>query len=84
MTNVLSSGAEVDWSLSINGHVVDSFVVSEGFTGAIHRDVTFAKFKGRQSNVKLYVTNEVPSGEGSISLSYADCGGPHSITLKKA
>jgi len=82
-TNALNSGAEVDWSLSINGHTVDSFVVSEGFTGTIHRDVTFAKIKGRKYAVKLYVTNEVPGGEGSITLSYADCGGAHSIVLKK-
>ncbi len=83
-TNVLSGGAEVDWSVSINGHKVDSFVVSEGFTGTVHRDVHFTKIRGRQYAVKLYVTNEVPSGDGSITLAYADCGGAHSITLKKA
>lgn len=80
--NFLSNGAEVDWSLSINGTTVDSFVVNEGFTGAIHRSVRFARIN-KPYNVKLFVTNEVPSGDGSISLSYADCGGPHQLVLKK-
>ena len=84
VTNVLSGGAQVDWNLLINNKVVDSFVVQEGFTGPIHRDVKFKKIKGKSFTVKLVVTNEVPSGGGSITLAYADCGGVHSITLKKS
>src|SRR5689334_2788544 len=83
-TNVLSNGAELDWSVFINGHTVDSFVVAQGFTGTVHRDVHFTRIAGRKYAVKLYVTNEVPSGDGSITLAYADCGGAHSIVLKKA
>jgi hypothetical protein len=82
-TNALTEGNEVDWSLSINGHTVDSFVVAFGFSGTIHRDVTFAKIAGKTFAVKLYVTNEVPGGGGSITLAFADCGGAHSIKLKK-
>jgi hypothetical protein len=82
-TNSLTSGNEVDWSLSIDGHTVDSFVVASGFTGTVHRDVHFTKIRGRNYAVKLYVTNEVPGGGGSITLAYADCGGAHSLVLKK-
>jgi hypothetical protein len=81
--NALSNGAEVDWSLSINGHTVDSFAVTEGFLGDVHRDVTFPKIRGRNYAVKLFVTNEVPGGDGSITLAYADCGGSHTLVLKK-
>jgi hypothetical protein len=83
VSNALNGGNTVNWTLSINGKNVDSFVVSEGFTGAIHRDVKFAKIRGKQYTVKLFVTNEVPGGGGSVSLAYADCGGVHSIKLKK-
>ena len=83
VSNALNGGNTVDWTLSINGHNVDSFVVSEGFTGAIHRDVKFAKIRGRKYTVKLFVTNEVPGGGGSMTFAYADCGGVHSIKLKK-
>jgi hypothetical protein len=82
-TNVLNGGNHVDWNLIINGKIVDSFSVTEGFTGTIHRDVKFAKIRGRNFDIHLAVTNEVPSGGGSITLSYADCGGAHSIKLKK-
>ena len=83
VSNTLNGGNTVNWTLSINGKNVDSFVVSEGFTGAIHRDVTFAKIGGKNYTLKLFVTNEVPVGGGSMTFAYAACGGVHSIKLKK-
>jgi hypothetical protein len=80
--NFLSNGAEVDWTLSVNGHDVGSFVVSQGFLGVAHLDVTFGKIKGPNFDIRIRVTNEVPSGDGSITLAYSDCG-THQIILKK-
>jgi hypothetical protein len=83
VSNNLNGGSEVDWTLSINGKTVDSFVVSEGFLGTVHRDVTFTRINGPNYTVKLAVTNEVPGGGGSVTFAYADCGGAHSIKLAR-
>jgi len=80
--NFLSGGAEVDWTLSINGKDVGSFVIGEGQTGPVTNTFKFAKIKGGSYDVKIRVTNEVPGGQGSITLRYAGTG-QHSITLKK-
>jgi hypothetical protein len=80
--NALSGGNEVDWNIVINGVVVDSFVVSEGFTGEIDSDKTFAKIKGRKYHVELRVTNEVPVGGGSVTLAYA-CSFAHVLIVSK-
>ncbi|HYV01649.1 MAG TPA: hypothetical protein VEM93_04845 [Actinomycetota bacterium] len=86
VTNVLNSGAEVDWNLEIDGSVVGSFVVHEGFTGPITVDVTFPAIVGRVAasgpaySVLIRVTNEVPGGEGSHTLAYAGSYA-HSIEL---
>jgi hypothetical protein len=78
--NVLNSGAYVDWDVKINGVLVDSFTVNEGFTGPIHREMSFAPIAGPDYLVELVVTNEVAGGEGSHSLAYAGAHA-HSIEL---
>jgi hypothetical protein len=69
--NVLNSGAFVDWDLEINGVVVGSFTINEGFTGPVTVDVTFAPITGPIYDVTIRVTNEVAPGFGSHSLAYA-------------
>jgi hypothetical protein len=78
--NVLNSGAFVDWDIEINGVVVGSFTVNQGFTGPITRNLTFPKIFGPMYTVTIRVTNEVAGGQGSHTLAYA---GPfaHSIKL---
>jgi hypothetical protein len=78
--NVLNSGAQVNWNIEINGTVVGSFVVPQGFIGPIVQDVSFLPIMGPAFTVTLRVTNEVPSGQGSHTFAYA---GPfaHSIQL---
>ncbi len=83
VSNALSGGNHVDWNVLINSKVVGSFVVNTGFTGPIHLDLKYAKIAGKTYAVALRVTNEVPGGGGSMTLAYADCGGVHSITIKK-
>jgi len=78
--NVLNSGAQVDWDLVINGNVVDSFVVQQGFIGPIVRMATFPHIKGPVYTVTIRVTNTVPGGQGSHSLAYAGAF-EHSIQL---
>jgi hypothetical protein len=78
--NVLNSGAEVDWNVEINGNVVGSFVVPEGFTGLIIQTMKFPRIMGPMYAVTLRVTNEVPGGAGSHTLAYADPFA-HSIQL---
>jgi hypothetical protein len=76
------SGAETDWTLSINGTDVGTFVIGVGQLGPVTNTFKFAKMTGGSYDVKIRMTNEVPSGDGSITLRYAG-DGPHSITLKK-
>jgi hypothetical protein len=80
--NALNSGNEVDWTLSINGKDVGSFVVSEGQLGPFKKKFKFKKITGGTYDVKMRVTNEVPGGGGSHTFRYAGAGS-HSITLKK-
>jgi hypothetical protein len=75
--NVLNSGAHVDWTLSINGIDVGRFRVNQGVTGTISLGRTFAAITGPSYAIKIRVTNEVASGQGSITLAYA-CS-PHGI-----
>jgi hypothetical protein len=71
ITNVLNSGAEVDWTISINGIDVGRFRVVEGFTGTLTTHAAFASIAGPNYTVKIRVVNEVPGGEGSHTLAYA-------------
>jgi len=80
VTNVLNSGAFVDWDLEINGVVVGSFTINEGFTGPFTVDVNFSPITGPVYDVKIRVTNEVAGGEGSHTLAYAGAFA-HSIQL---
>ena len=83
VTNVLNSGAEVDWNLEINSVVVGRFRVVEGFTGVITLARTFAPISGPNYDITIRVTNEVPSGQGSITLAYAGAW-IHGIKLRPA
>ena len=80
LTNALSAGAFVTWELVINGVVVGSFTVEDGFTGEITEVFTFPAIFGPEYQVELRVANEVPVGEGSITLAYAG-DFAHSLTL---
>jgi hypothetical protein len=82
--NALNSGAFVDWDLVIDGNVVGSFTVPEGFLGPVHLDVTFPAIRGRHDgyDVTIRVTNEVAPGQGSHTLAYAGAFA-HSVKLKK-
>jgi hypothetical protein len=82
VTNVLNSGAHVDWDLLINSQKVGSFTVNEGDVGPVHLDVRFPRITGGVYRVTIRVTNEVPSGQGSHTLAYAGSF-KHSIKLKK-
>ena len=77
--NVLNSGAHVDWSLSINGIDVARFRVNQGVVGTVQVGRTFAAITGPSYDVKIRVTNEVASGQGSITLAYA-CN-PHGMAV---
>jgi len=81
-TNALASGATVDWTASINGKDVGSFQVVSGQVGGFTERYKFEAIKGRRYAVKIRVTNEVASGDGSITLRYAGTG-PHSVALRK-
>lgn len=80
VSNVLNSGAQVDWNVEINDVVVDNFTVNEGFTGLIHREISFAPISGPDYKVEIVVTNQVPNGQGSHSLAY-DGEYAHSVEL---
>ena len=71
ITNVLTNGAEVDWTISINGIDVGRFRVTEGFTGTLTTHAAFAAITGPNYTVEIRVVNEVPSGDGSHTLAYA-------------
>jgi hypothetical protein len=78
--NALNSGAFVDWDVEINGVVVGSFTVNQGFIGPFTKQLSFPRIVGPMYTVTIRVTNEVAVGQGSHTLAYA---GPyaHSITL---
>jgi len=81
-SNVLNSGAQVDWDVVINGTPTGSFVIPQGFTGPVHLDLTFAPVAnvGGSYLVAFEVTNEVPVGQGSHTLAYAG-DSAHSVEL---
>jgi len=78
--NVLNNGAQVDWNVEVNNVVVGSFTVLEGLIGDVSQSYSFAPIAGPNYTVELVVTNEVASGEGSVSLAYAG-DYAHSIQL---
>ena len=78
--NVLSPDEAVEWDLEINGTVVGSFTVPQGFTGPLTLDVSFPPISGPTYSVTIRVTNVVPMGAGSHSLAYAG-NFAHSIEL---
>lgn len=80
-TNVLAPGAEVDWTLSINGTDVGSFVVPTGTTAPIVLDRSFAPIAGPAYAVAIRVTNEVAGGSGSHTLASTGGAGLHSLDL---
>jgi hypothetical protein len=76
------SGSNIDWTLSINGTDVGNFTITPGQTGPVTEHYSFARMStGRSCDTKIRVTNEVPAGDGSISLTYAGSD-PHSIKLR--
>ena len=79
--NNLNSGAHVDWSLEINDVVITRFRVRQGFLGSITIQRTFAAIQGPNYHAVLRVLNEVATGQGSITLSYAGSS-PHFLLLK--
>lgn len=85
VTNVLNSGAFVDWDVEINGNVVDSFTIPQGFTGPFSVNSVFPPIDGPVYDVTLRVTNVVAGGQGSHTFAYYNSGVPngfdHSIEL---
>jgi hypothetical protein len=79
--NALNGNNEVDWALLINGTEVGSFAITPGATGPTGITRSFAPIAGPAYAVELRVTNEVPSGGGSVSLAVADTAGAHSIDI---
>ena len=82
-SNVLNSGAEVDWDVVINGTTIGNFVITEGFTGTKSLGFSFPKIAsvGGIYDVAFIVTNEVSGGYGSHSIAY-DGQYPHSVDLR--
>src|SRR6478735_7993079 len=66
--NFLAPPNTVDWTASINGKDIGSFSITVGQTGPVTEKFKFNRIKGGTYDVKIRVTNEVPSGGGSISL----------------
>jgi hypothetical protein len=83
-TNSLLLGSEVDWTLSINGVDIGSFVVPPGTTSPIVFERSFTAMPGPNYAVEMRVTNEVGSGQGSISLPTTGGTGLHSLDLSNA
>jgi hypothetical protein len=83
-SNALTSGAEVDWTVSINSVDIGSFVVPSGTTSPITFERSFTAMPGPNYAVEMRVTNEVGSGQGSISLPSTGGTGSHSLDLSNA
>lgn len=81
LQNVLSVGQEADWTLSINGIDIGSFVVPAGSTDPIVVSRSFAPIAGPSYTALIRVTNEVPSGGGSHTLASTGSAGQHSLDL---
>jgi hypothetical protein len=80
VTANLVNGAHVDWELSINGVVIARFRIQQGFTGTFTVMKAFGTITGPDYTVKIRVINEVPVGDGSITLAYAGTS-PHVVQL---
>lgn len=70
--NYLSPGAEVDWSVLLNGVQVGGWVWKDtDGVGQLTKSYTFAPIQGLGTyNLAMEVINEVPSGEGSIAVGF--------------
>lgn len=67
-SNALVAGQTTDWTVSINGVDVGAFSVPPGTTSPFVFDRLFAPIAGPSLAVEMRMTNEVPSGGGSISF----------------
>lgn len=65
--NVLNSGNSVNWNVLLNGTVIGSFSVAQGFTGPVTHILNHAAVAhiGGNYTVRMEVANEVPGGGGS-------------------
>jgi len=81
--NGLASGLSVNWDVTLNGTLIDSFSVPDSFLGTVNRDVTFAAIAAVAGayDVEYRVTNEIPGGDGSHTFAYGDRLLNHSIEL---
>lgn len=81
-TNVLNSGAFVNWDVLLNGTLVGNFTVPEAFTGPLNYSTSFAPVLsiGGNYTVKLAVTNIVAVNAGSHTFAYAG-DHQHKVTL---
>ncbi len=80
-SNTLKPKGEVDWTLSINGVDVGSFVVpAESFTPIV-LDRSFPLLAGPGYAAKIRVTNETVLGGGAVSLFSTGGAGSHSLDL---
>ncbi len=63
----------VNWDVKVNGNTVGSWTwsPSDG-TGAFSQTYNFAPIVGDTYTIGMYVSNEVPSGWGSITVSYGE------------
>ncbi|MCP5249604.1 MAG: PEP-CTERM sorting domain-containing protein [Candidatus Accumulibacter sp.] len=67
--NVLAAGQSVDWDVLVNGIDVGDWSWSDADgTGLTNVALSFAAIAGEFSSLALVVSNEVPSGGGSIAL----------------
>lgn len=76
--NVLTNGAHVDWAVLINSIQVGTWTwTDQDGTGAFNLSYLFSPIVGAGTyTVRMEVTNEVASGDGSIALRY-----PGTMTL---
>lgn len=76
--NNLNSGASVDWAVLVNGTGVGVWSWSQpDGTGPVNLSYLFPSIAGGGTyTIRMAVTNEVPSGRGSIAIGY-----PGSATL---
>jgi hypothetical protein len=82
VSNNLNPGFHVDWDVLINGTTVGGFMIYDGFTGQASLNLDFSPIANvaGEYTVSFVVTNEVPDGDGSISLAY-DAPYAHSVEL---
>ncbi|ELX11379.1 hypothetical protein Jab_2c34980 [Janthinobacterium sp. HH01] len=67
--NSLNNGASVQWDVLVNGQDVGDWNVAQGSgTGVSHLSLNFGAIAGEFNSLALVVKNNVPGGQGSISL----------------